>query len=192
MGGCILYGIILNLREKPLEEEIALRRLEKPDSVHLEIYLSSYKLHLFSNNQLIKKYRVVFGRNNYKKLNADDRGTPIGEYYICSVQPHHKYYKFLKISYPNIQDAENSLRKGLITQKQFDLIKNNYKKLECIPEIYPLGGNLGIHGIGKLNYIFKNLPFAFNWTNGSIAMSNENIDELIPLIKHGTKVIIKN
>jgi hypothetical protein len=54
----------------------------------------------------------------------------------------------------------------------------------------PLGGNIGIHGIGKLNFLFKNLPFVFNWTDGSIAISNEEIDELCGVIKKGTKVTI--
>ena len=54
-----------------------------------------------------------------------------------------------------------------------------------------LGGEIGIHGIGRLNYIFKNLPFVYNWTNGSIAMSDEDIDELYSVVKLGTKVVIK-
>ena len=40
-------------------------------------------------------------------------------------------------------------------------------------------------------YIFKNLPFVFNWTNGSIAMSDENIDEIHSVIREGTEVVIK-
>ena len=32
----------------------------------------------------------------------------------------------------------------------------------------------------------------FNWTNGSISISNENIDEIFPYIKLGTKVKITN
>jgi len=54
-----------------------------------------------------------------------------------------------------------------------------------------LGGDIGIHGIGRLNFFFKNLPFVFNWTDGSIALSNENIDELISVVKVGTKIVIR-
>jgi hypothetical protein len=54
-----------------------------------------------------------------------------------------------------------------------------------------LGGNLGLHGIGKFNFIIKNLPFVFNWTNGSIALSDEDIDEIFSIVKVGTKVVIK-
>ncbi len=48
-----------------------------------------------------------------------------------------------------------------------------------------LGNNIGIHGIGRLNFIFKNLPFIYNWTDGSIAVSNENIDEIYSVAKKG-------
>ncbi|HQJ45413.1 MAG TPA: L,D-transpeptidase, partial [Ignavibacteriaceae bacterium] len=54
-----------------------------------------------------------------------------------------------------------------------------------------LGGNIGIQGIGRLNYVFKNLPFVYNWTDGSIALSNEDLDEIIKVIKPGTQIVIK-
>jgi len=54
-----------------------------------------------------------------------------------------------------------------------------------------LGGNICIHGIGRLNSIFKNLPFVYNWTDGSIALSNESLDEILSVIKTGTQVVIK-
>ena len=63
-------------------------------------------------------------------------------------------------------------------------------KKECSPAETSLSANIGIHGMGKYNFIFKNLPFIFNWTNGSIAVSDESIDELYPLVKIGTKVTI--
>ena len=54
-----------------------------------------------------------------------------------------------------------------------------------------LGGNIGIHGIGRLNSIFKNLPFVYNWTDGSIALSNEDLDEILTVINTGTNIVIK-
>ena len=83
------------------------------------------------------------------------------------------------------------MRKGWISQKEFNDIKFQYYYEGCTRFNKILGGNIGIHGIGELNYVFKNLPFVFNWTNGSIAMSNENIDELYSVIKIGTEVDIK-
>ena len=75
--------------------------------------------------------------------------------------------------------------------KGYNEIKFQFYYEGCTKFHNILGGDIGIHGIGELNYIFKNLPFVFNWTNGSIAMSNENIDEIYSVIKEGTEVVIK-
>ncbi len=53
---------------------------------------------------------------------------------------------------------------------------------KCPYENTILGGEIGIQGIGEYNLIFKNLPFVFNWTNGSAAISNESIDELLSVV----------
>ncbi|MCU0364489.1 MAG: L,D-transpeptidase, partial [Ignavibacteriaceae bacterium] len=103
----------------------------------------------------------------------------------------HKYHKFFQINYPNLEDGGDALRKGLISQKEYNDIKFQYYYEGCTKYHNILGGDIGIHGIGELNYIFKNLPFVFNWTNGSIAMSNENIDEIYSVIREGIEVVIK-
>jgi murein L,D-transpeptidase YafK len=103
----------------------------------------------------------------------------------------YKYYKFIKINYPNLEDASEALRKSLITQKQFNQLKFEFYYEECTNCQYSLGGEIGIHGIGRLNPIFKNLPFVYNWTDGSIALCNEDLDEILTVISEGTKVVIK-
>jgi hypothetical protein len=90
-----------------------------------------------------------------------------------------------------LDDAAEALRKGWITQSGFNQLKFEFYYEGCTKYNEVLGGDIGIHGIGRLNYIFKNLPFVFNWTNGSIAMSDENMNELYSIIKVGTKVVIK-
>jgi hypothetical protein len=90
-----------------------------------------------------------------------------------------------------LDDASEALRKSLITQKQFNQIKFEFYYEECVSYNEVLGGDIGIHGIGRLNSIFKNLPFVYNWTDGSIALSNESLDEILTVIKIGTPVVIK-
>ncbi|MCK7523557.1 MAG: L,D-transpeptidase [Ignavibacteriales bacterium] len=83
------------------------------------------------------------------------------------------------------------MRKGWITQKQFDQLKFEFYYEGCPQANTILGGNLGIHGLGKFDYILKNLPFVYNWTDGSISVSNEAIDEIFSVVQKGTKVVIK-
>jgi murein L,D-transpeptidase YafK len=135
---------------------------------------------------------VSFGRNIHKiKNKAGDEATPVGEYKICSIDTSHQYHIFFRLNYPNLNDAAEALRKGWITQKEFNQIKFEFYYEGCTKYNEALGGDIGIHGIGRLNYIFKNLPFVFNWTNGSIAMSDENMNELYSIVKVGTKVVVK-
>jgi murein L,D-transpeptidase YafK len=121
----------------------------------------------------------------------DDGATPVGEYKICDIDTAHKYYKFLRLNYPNLGDAVDALRRGVVTQSQFDQLKFEFYYEECPKLETELGNSVGIHGIGRLNFIFKNLPFVYNWTDGSIALKNESIDEILSITGKGTKVVIK-
>ena len=190
--GVVVYGIILNSLEEPLSEAMFEKGFKKLNNVNIIVDRRSYTLRLFEDTVLIKTYRASFGRNLLEpKSRADDNATPVGEYKICDIDTTHIYYKFLKLNYPNVNDAAEALRKGLITQKEYDQLKFEFYYEGCIRLKTMLGNNFGIHGIGRLNYIFKNLPFVYNWTDGSIALSNENIDEIYSVIKEGTKVVIK-
>jgi murein L,D-transpeptidase YafK len=190
--GVIVYGIILNSLEEPLSEAMFEKGFKKLNNVNIIVDRRSYTLRLFEDTVLIKTYRASFGRNLLEsKSRADDNATPVGEYKICDIDTTHIYYKFLKLNYPNVNDAAEALRKGLITQKEYDQLKFEFYYEGCIRLKTVLGYKFGIHGIGRLNYIFKNLPFVYNWTDGSIALSNENIDEIYSVIKEGTKVVIK-
>ena len=192
ISGVIVYGVILNLRQVPLSEAMAQKGFRNLSDVNLVVDRKTYTLNVYEDTVFIKAYRVSLGRNlSDKKKLSEDGATPIGTYKICSINNHQTYYKFLKINYPNLEDASEALRKSLITQKQFNQIKFEYYYEECVSSNTVLGGNIGIHGIGRLNSIFKNLPFVYNWTDGSIALSNESLDEILSVIKIGTQVVIK-
>lgn len=190
--GILTYGIILNMREVPLREAMVQKGFLKLEDPNIIIDRRTYTLNLYEDTVLIKSYRANFGRNlRDKKKLANDGATPVGEYKICSISNDPVYYKFLKLNYPNLDDAVEALRKSLITQREFNEIKFEFYYEDCISANTVLGGNIGIHGLGRLNLIFRNLPFVYNWTDGSIAISNENLDELLTVIKKGTKVVIK-
>jgi len=192
MAGVVVYGVILNIREVPLSEAMVEKGFTQLNNPNIIIDRHNYALNLYEDTVLVKSYRVSFGRNVHKiKNKAGDEATPVGEYKICSIDTSHQYYIFFHLNYPNLKDAAEALRKGWITQKEFNQLKFEFYYEDCTKYNEVLGGNIGIHGIGRLNFIFKNLPFVFNWTNGSIALSDENMDELYSVIKVGTKVVIK-
>lgn len=190
--GIVVYGIILNLREIPLKEAMIQKGFRKLENPNILINRKTYSLNIYEDTVFIKSYRASFGRNLMeKKKRANDDATPVGDYKICSIEKDPNYYKFLKLNYPNLDDAVDALRGGLITQKEFNEIKFQFYYEDCIDPNTILGGNVGIHGLGRLNIFFENLPFVYNWTDGSIAISNENLDEILTVVKKGTKVVIK-
>jgi len=190
--GVIVYGIVLNLRDVPLSEAMIKKGYSEITNPKIVVDRHNYTLGIYEDSVLIKNYRVSFGKSVHTpKTRAGDKATPVGVYKICKIYTTHKYDKFFQLNYPSLEDGANALRKGLISQKEYNDIKFEYYYEGCTKYHNVLGGNIGIHGIGELNYIFKNLPFVFNWTDGSIAMSNENIDEIYSVIREGTEVVIK-
>lgn len=190
-GGMIVYGIILNLREETLYEAMQEKGITNLDNIQLVVSRNNYTLDLYSDTTLIKTYKVVFGQGSGKvKTSKNDNVTPLGTYHVCKVDTNSFFYKKVYLNYPTKKDAAEAFKNGIINKDEFNLI--NTAKSNCPPSNTSLGADIGIHGIGEYDFIFKNLPFAFNWTNGSIALSNENVDELVSVVNINTLVEIRD
>lgn len=190
--GLIFYGLILNTREDSLAVAMANNGIQIITSPSIVIEKDKYKFHLYNDTVLVKTYRAGFGRNHAKIKKKDgDRATPVGNYTICAIDSIPDYGLFFRLNYPNLDDANEALRLGLISQKEYDKIRFEFFYGNCINNETNLGGIIGIHGNGKLDFVLRNLPFIYNWTEGSVSLSNSAIEELKDVIKIGTKVTIK-
>ena len=119
--------------------------------------------------RIVKTYKVALGG---QPLGAKDRQgdhkTPEGIYAVDAKKPNSQFYKALHISYPSKTDREHA------------------RKLGVSP-----GGDVEIHGLGaKWGWIGAKHRLT-DWTDGCIAVTNEEIDEIYPLIKVGTPVEIR-
>ncbi len=56
------------------------------------------------------------------------------------------------------------------------------------PQETPLGGYIGIHGIGRGDPAIHQ---KFNWTQGCIALTNRQIDDLSKWVHVGMRVVIR-
>jgi hypothetical protein len=56
------------------------------------------------------------------------------------------------------------------------------------PQNTALGGRIGLHGLGRGD---PKVHQQFNWTNGCIALTNEQIDQLLTWVGKGTRVSIR-
>jgi murein L,D-transpeptidase YafK len=135
---------------------------------------------LLDGEEEVWRIPVVIGKNTGDKQREGDLATPEGEFYICYKNPDSKYHRFLGLSYPNIEDAERGLREKLITQAEYEQIREAIARKECPPWKTALGGEVGLHG-----------PCPnVTWTHGCIAMSVEQIERLYDLMELGDEVVV--
>ncbi len=189
--GMIVYGIIQDLRKTSLKDLLSEKKIENLDNPKIIINKLDYKLHLYIDTVLVKTYNIALGANpRFSKQSKNDRFTPIGNFYVCDKRITDGLGKIMILNYPNVEDAIRGLESGIITKSEFEKIINANASNLCPPMDTNLGGFVKIHGNGKFDLLLRNLPFIFNWTDGSIAVNNSEIEELYSVCKIGTTVII--
>lgn len=159
-------------------ETSELPALENP---RLVIGKKERKLEVFDGEKLVKTYPIVLGSAPVgdKEQEGDGR-TPEGEFYIFTKNEKSRFYLSLGVSYPSIDDAARGLQAGMITPEEHDLIVEAVENREMPPQKTKLGGEIYIHGGGTLT----------DWTDGCIALRNEEMKELFEAIPVGTAVSI--
>jgi len=133
--------------------------------------------------------RVAIGRHgaDFDKARGDKK-TPLGEYRIGWVNGNSKFHRFLGLTYPNIDNAKRAYRGGLIDEETVRSIMRAEMDEGIPPQNTPLGGQIGIHGLGAAD---REIHEVFDWTSGCIALTNDEIDRLSKWIKKGTLVVIR-
>jgi murein L,D-transpeptidase YafK len=126
-------------------------------------------LTLLDGAKIVKTYRVALGGQPVgAKDRQGDHKTPEGIYSVDAKNPNSQFHKALHISYPSQGDRANA------------------RKLGISP-----GGDVEIHGLGsKWGWIGAKHRLT-DWTDGCVAVTNEEIEEIYPLIKVGTTVEIR-
>ena len=153
---------------------------------------SDHLLTLYSGSTPLKSYHVALGDGGSgDKQRAGDHKTPEGKFYIAErsvLSPSDRYLgsRWMRISYPNIEDAQRGLNAGMIDQATYQKIVNAISNREIPPQNTPLGGGIGIHG-GTGTYDND----GDNWTWGCIGLTNPDVQEIYDYIKTGTSLVIK-
>ena len=123
------------------------------------------RLTLFNQGSPIKSYQVALGANprGHKQREGDER-TPEGVYFIDFKNPDSAFHRSLKISYPNRRDRTRAARNG----------------------VNP-GGLIMIHGLGdRPDYLQENA----HWTDGCIAVTNDEIEEIWEAVELDTPIMM--
>ncbi|MGR5177090.1 L,D-transpeptidase family protein [Vibrio parahaemolyticus] len=135
----------------------------------VEVKKSKRRMYLMDGDVIVREYRIALGKNpRGHKIQEGDNRTPEGRYYLDFVMDDSAFYRSMHINYPNLRD------------------KNRAQSLGVDP-----GGNIKIHGLKNDNTKPPQFVQSFDWTNGCIAITNEEMDELVSLVKIGTPIYIK-
>ncbi|MGZ4957974.1 MAG: L,D-transpeptidase family protein [Methylomonas sp.] len=123
------------------------------------------------------------------KRKRGDNITPKGIYNIGWNNQRSDFRNFFGLTYPSIQDAQNGLRQKLISESEYQAIAKAHSEHRVPPQNTALGGAVGIHGLGTpLRRLLKHRNS--NWTEGCVALNNQQIDELALYVKKGMFVVI--
>jgi L,D-peptidoglycan transpeptidase YkuD (ErfK/YbiS/YcfS/YnhG family) len=157
----------LEKKIKTLERKVFDLRTEPVDKVVIE--KKNRRLTLLSKGEVIKTYKIALGGNPVgPKERRGDKKTPEGTYSIESRNRDSEYHLSLRISYPNAKD------------------KKRAEDLGVSP-----GGDIMIHGIKNGLSWIGGFHTEFDWTEGCIAVTNKEIEEIARLVPDGTTVEIR-
>jgi hypothetical protein len=127
-----------------------------------------------------------FGASNARMMG--DNRTPLGSFRIGRIKESSRYHRFFVFDYPNRETADLALAENRITKETWQSIINAIETGRTPPQDTPLGGHLGIHGLGQGDH---KVHKQFNWTNGCIALTNAQIDKLSKWLKPGIVIQVR-
>jgi murein L,D-transpeptidase YafK len=133
--------------------------------------------------------KIAIGRYGatYFKQQGDNK-TPRGKFRVGWINRSSRYYIFLGLTYPDQPAADRALQDGRISTAQWQEIRRALEAGKTPSQITPLGGYVGIHGIGQGEV---SVHQQYNWTNGCVALTNTEIDQLMQWAQIGTPVEIR-
>jgi murein L,D-transpeptidase YafK len=139
---------------------------EKVDLVRVQ--KAERRMQLLAGETVVKEYKIALGARpiGHKRWEGDER-TPEGRYVLDWRNPKSMTYKSIHISYPNAQDNAAA------------------KFIGVLP-----GGAIMIHGAANGYGWWGWVLQLIDWTDGCIAVTNREMDEIWTLVQDGTPIEI--
>lgn len=141
------------------------------------------------NRVLARFHNIAIGSGGVAEIHRrGDETTPRGIFHVTWVDRHSRFNTFYGLDYPSAPVARHAYDAGTLSQAQFDAVMQALRHHRTPPQDTPLGGQIGIHGLGGGN---PDVQQAVNWTNGCVALTNRDIRRLAQWMHVGTRVIIR-
>ena len=129
---------------------------------------SERALHLMHRGTVVKSYRVSLGKQPGAKEYEGDQRTPEGLYWINWRKRSDNFNLSMHISYPNATDLKRSEEKGLKP-----------------------GSMIMLHGTPNDEEFPEWFFSTLDWTEGCIALTNPDMQEVWASVKDGTLIEIR-
>jgi murein L,D-transpeptidase YafK len=143
-----------------------------PDSKKADkvlVFKHDHELRLLSGGKVFKTYKIALGGDPIgAKTQQGDHKTPEGTYLFDRRNANSKFHRALHISYPNAKDREQARKRGV-----------------------PPGGDIMLHGLPNGYGAIGAAHRLKDWTDGCIAVTNAEIDEIWALVPDGTPIEIR-
>jgi murein L,D-transpeptidase YafK len=137
------------------------------DSIVVE--KAQHRLSLYYRGLLMRSYLVALGQQpKGDKVRKGDNRTPEGMFRIEARNPQSRYHRALRISYPDAAHIARARALG----------------------VQP-GGDIMIHGLPARQAWVGAAHRDFDWTEGCIAVTNKEIEEIWSVVRVGTPIQIK-
>lgn len=136
-----------------------------PSSQHadeIRVFKQQRRMDLLRRGKVIRTYRILLGDAPVgHKRQQGDERTPEGRYSITFRNDKSRFHLSLRVSYPNETDRAQAQKRGVDP-----------------------GGDIMIHGGTPPGY-------GRDWTDGCIALTNDQIEEVWRLVPIGTPISIE-
>jgi len=130
---------------------------------------SARTLELYRGSELLRTYTIALGPTpqGHKQQEGDGR-TPEGRYVLDYRNPGSSFHKSLHVSYPSAADTASARSRGVSP-----------------------GGMIMVHGIKNGMGFIGRLHRLFDWTDGCIAVTDQEMEEIWHAVPDGTPILIE-
>jgi murein L,D-transpeptidase YafK len=127
------------------------------------------RLLLLRDDRVLRDYEIALGSQptGPKRRRGDGR-TPEGRYRLDGRSRHSRFHRAIHVSYPNDRDLDFARRAGIDP-----------------------GGSVMIHGLPDGGRWVGELHREYDWTNGCIGVTDDEMDEIWELVDDGTPIEIR-
>lgn len=162
------------------------------EAYEIEISKTDRQLRVIAGDRAIRAFHIAAGKNTRGgKRKLGDSRTPVGTYRIVDFKHDSKFHFFMQLNYPNALDAWHGYRDQVIDGLEYRQIITAIRNNHLPPQHTGMGGYIGIHGLGEVTGEKLEIHAGLNWTEGCIALKNDEINELRRYVSLGTRVVIR-